>query len=707
MTLAGGGSCCISRSGSCCGCTPGPRAPPPTPCAAAAIPRCSCGSSSGRPPRWPHGQNPFFSTALFHPTGINLLAQTSVTGLSLPLVPVTWIWGPVASLNVASTIDARAHRLHRVRRDPALGPLDAGRLRRRPALRLLALRPVEPGVRPPDDGGAHAAAAHPGRPRRDPDPPAPRRAVGRRPARPPPVRGSSSSPPSCWPSSPSSSSSASSRWWSPRWSPIRDGVRARLPHAATALAVGLGWARSSWPGRSGSRSRARPHLSGLVWPNVGVIGGFIPSSFVTTGVPAAAQRLPRARRVRGCPAGLGGVPGVELPGRHGGGPGGLLAGPAAVVLRRSPSSLCVAFSLGERHGPVGAGVDLHPDPGGRERASSNASWPSAILAAAVILADHPRPLHRAVPDWRRRARRAGRDRGRARADGRHLRRAPALRHAGRSRCPAGTARSPRPCPRGGPAVRTRRPFSGLQSGHGLAGVNRMHYSQAGSGGPQGVAQPRPVPAKAGSEVLEQLHFGVGMPEPAGTPAAVRRRAPGARGVAGQHRRDRHRPRRRPAVRGHDPTYAAAFMTAALGRPPTIEAGAWVWNDVQLGHARPLVVDPGTLATCTSRPRTRAGDRGSSGRTCRALTASTGSRRTLPEVAWYQIGAPAKDGPTGGLGHGAAQSRGCRPADRAMERGTCWVRQRGVRGVLGTGRFVVAAHLWCQSGAVHHALRRPQ
>src|SRR5271165_2611724 len=59
--------------------------------------------------QWPatalaHGENPFYSSALFHPTGVNLLAQTSVTGLSLPLVPVTWIWGPVASLNVASTI---------------------------------------------------------------------------------------------------------------------------------------------------------------------------------------------------------------------------------------------------------------------------------------------------------------------------------------------------------------------------------------------------------------------------------------------------------------------------------------------------------------------------------------------------------------------------------------------------------------------------
>ena len=59
--------------------------------------------------QWPatalaHGHNPFYSTALFDPGGINLLAQTSVTGLSLPLVPVTWIWGPVASLNVASTV---------------------------------------------------------------------------------------------------------------------------------------------------------------------------------------------------------------------------------------------------------------------------------------------------------------------------------------------------------------------------------------------------------------------------------------------------------------------------------------------------------------------------------------------------------------------------------------------------------------------------
>jgi hypothetical protein len=58
---------------------------------------------------WPayalaHGHNPFFSTALFHPGGINLLANTSVLAIGIPLAPVTWLFGPVATLNVASTL---------------------------------------------------------------------------------------------------------------------------------------------------------------------------------------------------------------------------------------------------------------------------------------------------------------------------------------------------------------------------------------------------------------------------------------------------------------------------------------------------------------------------------------------------------------------------------------------------------------------------
>lgn len=57
---------------------------------------------------WPayalaHGHNPFYSTAIFHSTGIDLLSNTSVLAIGIPLAPVTWLFGPVATLNVAST----------------------------------------------------------------------------------------------------------------------------------------------------------------------------------------------------------------------------------------------------------------------------------------------------------------------------------------------------------------------------------------------------------------------------------------------------------------------------------------------------------------------------------------------------------------------------------------------------------------------------
>ena len=59
----------------------------------------------------------------------------------------------------------------------------------------------------------------------------------------------------------------------------------RAPHAVKALAVGLGVGvvLLAWPVWFALEGPA--HLSGLVWPNVGVIGGFIPSSFVTTAYP--------------------------------------------------------------------------------------------------------------------------------------------------------------------------------------------------------------------------------------------------------------------------------------------------------------------------------------------------------------------------------------------------------------------------------------
>ncbi len=59
--------------------------------------------------RWPafaltHGHDVLYSTYLFHPGGINLLDDTSVVALGVVLAPVTWLWGPVASMNVALTL---------------------------------------------------------------------------------------------------------------------------------------------------------------------------------------------------------------------------------------------------------------------------------------------------------------------------------------------------------------------------------------------------------------------------------------------------------------------------------------------------------------------------------------------------------------------------------------------------------------------------
>ena len=47
------------------------------------------------------GHNPFYSSAIFHPQGLNLLANTSVGIWSFVLLPVTAVFGPFASLNVA------------------------------------------------------------------------------------------------------------------------------------------------------------------------------------------------------------------------------------------------------------------------------------------------------------------------------------------------------------------------------------------------------------------------------------------------------------------------------------------------------------------------------------------------------------------------------------------------------------------------------
>lgn len=72
---------------------------------------CGCGDSSlfSWFLNWPayaisHGLNPLYSTAMGYPHGVNLLANTGEVGVGLALAPVTWIFGPTATLNVALTL---------------------------------------------------------------------------------------------------------------------------------------------------------------------------------------------------------------------------------------------------------------------------------------------------------------------------------------------------------------------------------------------------------------------------------------------------------------------------------------------------------------------------------------------------------------------------------------------------------------------------
>ena len=69
---------------------------------------CPCGDPAQEVwfmawPAWAvaHAANVFFSGAVNVPHGANLLSNTSGTLVGVVLSPVTWLWGPVVSTNVA------------------------------------------------------------------------------------------------------------------------------------------------------------------------------------------------------------------------------------------------------------------------------------------------------------------------------------------------------------------------------------------------------------------------------------------------------------------------------------------------------------------------------------------------------------------------------------------------------------------------------
>ena len=50
-----------------------------------------------------HGENPFFSPQLNAPDGVNMMANTGLLGLTVPLVPVTLLFGPAVAFTVMLT----------------------------------------------------------------------------------------------------------------------------------------------------------------------------------------------------------------------------------------------------------------------------------------------------------------------------------------------------------------------------------------------------------------------------------------------------------------------------------------------------------------------------------------------------------------------------------------------------------------------------
>jgi hypothetical protein len=551
--------------------------------------------------QWPatalaHGHNPFFSTALFHPGGINLLAQTSVEAIGLPLAPVTWIWGPVATLNVASTLVPALTAFSAfvvVRRwapwTPAafvagllygfspfvLSSLEFAHLMTA-ALMLLPLillvldeilvrqrrNPIWMGV-------ALGALVF--------------------------VQFFLSSellaiaaitvvaclivlvaaalvadPAELW---------------------------RRTPHAATGLAVGLGvgavmLAYPVWFALEGPA-----HLSGLVWPHISVIGGYVPANYVAPHYVQGAN----VYQV------LGGYAGPQLASSAylGWGFVAVLVG-GLVAFRRDwrlwffgfVLLFCAVCALGERRGQWWEVARVFAHIPVLENVIVQRFMAVGFLAAAVMLAIVVDRVHARAPDWRGLV--------------------GAVAVAAVALVPMGVtfgerlpfAMTPVLVPRWytevAPALPPGRvllsypaPFTGIQSAMAWQAVDRMHYSQAGGGGPQGVAS-RAGKAANGFRVLTALTFNFGRPSPTGTPAqyaAVRRALQTWRVDSVVVSTDPAAPL---LQEGQDPVYAAAFMTAALGRLPRVEAGAWVWDHVQADTTPPLRTGRDVLGACTQQ-----------------------------------------------------------------------------------------------------------
>lgn len=147
------------------------------------------------------------------------------------------------------------------------------------------------------------------------------------------------------------------------------------------------------------------------------------------------------------------------------------------------------------------------------------------------------------------------------------------------------------------------PFSGLQSSEAYQAVTHMSWAQAGGGGPKGEPG-RAGAARPGFDVLVDASLPLGpAPGPDLSTLTAVRRALAAWEVTTIVVPDQ--PDLPAYSQGRSPRYAAGFFTAVMGRAPRYVASAWVWSAVGRSPP-PRPVSPAAFGACTAGAGSPAG-----------------------------------------------------------------------------------------------------
>lgn len=579
---------------------------------------CGCGDSSLFTwfLAWPahalaHGLNPLYSTDLFHPTGVNLLANTGVAGLGIVLAPITWAFGVVATLNVALTLSPALSALALfvlVRRWVAWWPAAffAGLLYGfspfilvsvTDAHLMLGFAPVPPLIvlcldellvrqrwRPVVVGSAIAALAT--------------------------VQffvGTELLAMVALAAGFGIALVVAYGFLHRALSPARIGYAAR----GLAWAIGATVALLAWPTWFALAGPA--HFSGPIWPAPISYGGATPRGYVWP-IPPSADATALAHQFGGYQA--------PTPSAQYFGIGLVLVIAAGLIAWWRDLRLWLFAAVGLAATLMARGLDPHGWTAWRlllhlpqmENLIPSRFALIAYLCAAVMLAIVVDRTHDAVMGRARRSAQGAPGTGR-----RRFRTAASLAGLGVVAIALGPiagqllpilplravpvvlpqwfATQATRLPSGQVLLIFPPPFAFRQSAMTWQAVNGMRYAQVGGGGP-GSVPTRAGPERAGQAVLSDLAFSAGVPTLVPSEIAPVRRALAGWGVTEVVLPD---PDPLPEYARVDTArQIVMLMTAAVGRPPVHRQGAWVWPDI--GHAPPPARPPATvLRSCGGPP----------------------------------------------------------------------------------------------------------